>query len=265
MQAAARIRGELVVEPREGVRVAHLAVGGVDEVRDLVEVAATSRDQPLPLAVCEPIEREQARVEQAQPDLVLLVGVRVDRSRLDDRAHAIAEVCRVSAGVHVQAVQDRRVEQARRAQQHLEVERLVQRKAVERHQRLVGGAAAHVRESRDAVARGAGQTVHRLQRIVGEPRQPLDLVLREERVSVGNSADNEYRLAATTTSSSGAGSGTRQARRAAVLPRGLPRTCRRRPAAPRDLAARAIPAAPASGGRPGLARHLERGGTVSLL
>ena len=114
----------------------------------------------------------------------MLVGFRVDRSRLDDRAHAIAEVRRESAGMHVHAAQDARVEQARRAQQQLEMERLVQRKAIERHQRLVVGTAAHVRESRDAVARCGRQAVHRLQRIVCEPRQLPDLVLREDRVSV---------------------------------------------------------------------------------
>ena len=184
VQAAARVRGEGVVEPAEGVGVADLAVGGVDQVRDLVEVAAPRRDQPLPGAFRKSIERDQAGVEQAQPELVMLVGLRVDRSRLDDRAHAFAEVRRESAGVHVHAAQDARVEQARRAQQQLEMERLVQRKAIERHQRLVVGSAAHVRESRNAVARCGGQAVHRLQRIVGEPRQLPDLLLREDRVSV---------------------------------------------------------------------------------
>jgi len=184
-QAGARAVAELVVDPPERIAVARFADLGVDQVRHLVEVAAADCREPLAPAVGEAVRGEAAQVEQAESQFVVGVCRRPQRLGLDHRAHAIAVSRRESAGQHVEAAQDARVEHAGRAQQQAQVERLVQRQSVEHDERLVTLAAAHVREARQSVAGGAGQAMHRLERVLGEPRQRFYLLLRQEGVDVG--------------------------------------------------------------------------------
>ena len=163
----------------------HAADGGKGSVVDR-GCCGAPRNEPLSAALGKAVEREQVGVEEAQAELVVRIRGRVDRGRVDDRAHAVAELRGQPARVHVDATQDARVEQAGRTQQHLQVERFVQRESVEHDQRLDAVAAAHVGEARDAVARSGRQPVHGFQRIVCESRQSLDFRLREYRVRIRN-------------------------------------------------------------------------------
>ncbi len=185
VQAGARALAERVVDAAERVAVARFADLGIHEVGDLVEVAATAGREPLALAGAEAVRGEGAQVEQADAEFVVGIGRRAYRRRIDHRAHPVAVVRGETTGVHVEPAHDARVEHARRAQQQGQVERLVQRQAVEHDQCLGGLAAAQVREAREPVARRAGQAVHSLERVVREPRQGVDLLLGEERVGVG--------------------------------------------------------------------------------
>ncbi len=65
------------------------------------------------------------------------------------------------------------------------MKRLEQRQAVEQDQRLGLLPAADVREPGQAVAGRAGQSVHGAQRLVTEPRQALDFLLRQESPRAG--------------------------------------------------------------------------------
>ena len=124
-------------------------------VGDLVQVAAPERGQPLAASIGESMRREHVRMHQAQAEFVVRVRLGTQRARVDDAAHAIAVFGRVAAGVRLEALDDPLVEHAGGTLQQAQVERLVQRQAVELHERFGRLAAADVRESRQAVARRA--------------------------------------------------------------------------------------------------------------
>ena len=109
-------------------------------------------------------------MDQAQPEFVVRIRCGVQRAGIDDRAHAVAVLGGEAAGEDVEPVDDALVQHAGRTLQHPEVERLVQRQAVEYHQRLVRVAPTHVGETRQAVARGARQSMHDLEHVFREPR-----------------------------------------------------------------------------------------------
>ncbi len=135
---------------------------------------------PRPSANC--VAAERAGVEQVEPELEVARVCGPHGRGIDDRAHAIAVHDRKAAGVELDAVDQPRIEQADRAQEILQVERLVQPQAVEHDRGLVRLAAAHGADAGKAVGRRAGQALHGAQRLVGEPRHVLHLLLRQERV-----------------------------------------------------------------------------------
>ncbi len=184
LQAAARVGRPREIDARKAIEVARLADFGFHDVRHLVEVAATERGEPLAAAVREFLRREGVRVDQAQTQFVVRVRRGVQRAGIDDRAHAVAVLGGEAAGKHVEPVDDALVQQAGWTLQHPEVERLVQRQAVEDHQRLVGVATTHVGETREAVARGARQSMHDLEHVFREPWQRVDFLLRQECVDL---------------------------------------------------------------------------------
>ena len=124
---------------------------------------------------------ERAGVEQVDPDLEIARIGGPDGRGIDDRAHAIAEEDRKTAGVELETVDQPRIEQAHRAEEILQVKRLVQSQPVEHDRGLVRLATAHGTDAGKAVGGGARQTLHRSQRLVGEARHVLHLLLREER------------------------------------------------------------------------------------
>ena len=124
---------------------------------------------------------ERAGVEQVEPELEVARVRGPHRRGVDDRAHAIAVHDRKAARVELDAVDQPRIEQADRAQEILQVERLVQPQPVEHDRGLVRLAAAHRADAGEAVGGRAGQALHGAQRLVGEARHVLHLLLREER------------------------------------------------------------------------------------
>ena len=176
-----RVLAELVVHASEAVGVLRLAEVVLAQVREIADVAATAGEQRVPAPAGELRGRERARVEQIEPDLEVARVHGPHGRRVDDRAHAIAVLDREAARVELEAVDQPRVEQAHRAQEVLQMERLVQAQAVEHDRRLVRLAAAHRADAREAVGGRAGQALHGAQRLVGEARHVLHLLLREER------------------------------------------------------------------------------------
>ena len=182
LERAARRVVEGVVDAREAVGVLRLAEVVLAEIREVAEVAAASGHQRVAATAGELRGGERAGVEQVEPELEV-ARVRGPHGRgIDDRAHAIAVLDRKAAGVELDAVDQPRIEQADRAQEILQVKRLVQPQPVEHDRGLVRLAAAHGADAGKAVGRRAGQALHGAQRLVGETRHVLHLLLREERV-----------------------------------------------------------------------------------
>ena len=173
---------QAIVQPAEAIGVSGLADIGLRHVGNEIEIAAPGRRQPLTATVGEARRRQRIRVEDTQPRLVVAIGLRPDRARVDHRTDAVAKLCGESARIYLHAVERARVENAGRARQHAQMKRLVHRQTVEDDQGLGLFASAHVRETGEPVGRGAWQAVHGFERVVRQPWQRLELGLREKRL-----------------------------------------------------------------------------------
>ena len=111
-------------------------------------------------------------------------GFGTHRMDIDHPAHAVAEVRRKAARIHVDRADECWVDGAEDALKVLEVEWVRKPQAIEAHEGLVGRAAAHVELRTQVRGSSARQSCQRSQRIVADVRRELQFGCTE--TSEGN-------------------------------------------------------------------------------
>jgi hypothetical protein len=172
------------------VEVARLAAVRVDCIEQQVEVPASHRGEPVAASVVETVTGQQSRAEEPQRQHADRRIRDLERFHVDHAAHAVAEVDRITAGVHLDRAHQCRIDRAEDALEILQVERVVQAKPVETHQRLVDVAAADIGLRGEAAGRGTRQPGDGAQRIVTEVGQTLEIIGHEpELLGIGGAQE----------------------------------------------------------------------------